>query len=57
MKVYMICEAFSAELPLAVLESIREVANWLSVPYSTASDAIYNHSVVRGAYRVEVVRI
>lgn len=57
MYVYLIVDTSIYQLPLAVCDSIKECADWLDIPYSTASDAIYNKSIIRKKYVIERVFI
>ena len=57
MMCYLIVEASGYELPCVLLNTISDVARWLGVPYSTASDAVYNNSVVSKKYKIERVCI
>lgn len=56
--VYLITDPTYYDLPLAVLNTLRECSEWLNVPRGTLKTAFRRHGKYRGKkYHVERVQI
>ena len=52
MYVYLVVDTTPFELPIGVFDSVRECAEFLSVPIPTCRKAVERSSVLRGFCRV-----